>query len=417
MQETPSGALTPRIDLPNCSHCGICLEICPGLALELPESVDPFVGTIRAAYVGHATEELVRSRGQSGGVTSALLLFLLETGQIDSALVTTMREDGSLRPRPTLARTRSEILAAQGSKYCPVAANTELRDLKRDQRIAVVGVSCQIQGLHNLRATRHRLSQHVQFTIGLFCDRTLLYTCIDRMAKDANLSPGNVLALQYRSKERNGWPGEVLFQLRSEEKAFFPSSLRTSLKDYFTPPRCRLCFDKANIFSDISVGDSWGISGHSTEGESVLLARTERGMAALDTACRQGYLNLTPIDPALIIQGQGIEQRRRDFSAYSAAWRQMGRNLPAYQCFGAEVAVPVAPGTQKVLGQKLLLNCRVSESHTKRTALAIARNQQRIDRLKALSAETLARCKGIARTIIKTFSRSRYVLQQEDPKQ
>lgn len=318
--------MQPAVDEDKCVACGKCLEVCPGLTVELDlsESVDPFKGAVSAAYVGHALDEQVRSKGQSGGIVSALLLYLLESGQVDAALVTKLPVDGSLRPVPVLARTRSDILAAQGSKYCPVALNTMLKDVNPGDRIAVVGISCQMHGLQMLTRHQKDLEDTVKYKIGLFCDQTMLYTCIDMMAKNARLARSEIAGLEYRSKARNVWPGKVCFQLNSGQNLYFPPSLRMSLKDYFTPPRCRLCFDKMNILSDLSIGDPWGISNSSKKGESAVIARNDKGVSTLKEACDGGFLKLREIDAELIFQGQDIERKRKNFFTYSEIWRAIG---------------------------------------------------------------------------------------------
>lgn len=47
----------------------------------------------------------------------------------------------------------------------------------------------------------------------------------------------------------------------SGQEKMLPNSYRFALKDYFTSPRCRVCYDKLNTFSDLVFGDPWGMSG------------------------------------------------------------------------------------------------------------------------------------------------------------
>ena len=64
------------------------------------------------------------SRGQDGGLVSAILLWCLEHDRIDAALVSFLEGDGSTwKAMPGLARTREEILASAGSRYT-YSANT-----------------------------------------------------------------------------------------------------------------------------------------------------------------------------------------------------------------------------------------------------------------------------------------------------
>lgn len=386
MRETPAGQLVPSITDEKCALCGLCRKFCSGaeIDLDLPENVDPFKGEVYGAYVGHASDESIRAGGQSGGVASALLLFLLETGQIDTALVSTMPNDGSLRPVPILARTHEEILAAQGSKYCPVAPVAILADISSTDRVAAVGVSCQMHGIKGLIQYNNSLAKTIRYRIGLICDRTLLYSCIDQMALNANLDMHNITGLQYRSKARNGWPGEVSFSLISGETRFFTSSLRTRLKDYFTPPRCRLCFDKMNIFCDISVGDPWGVIG-SVDHCSVVICRSKKGNFLLQNAVNKGYVELREVDLEQIYKGQGIESRRESFSAFMTAGRKMGRYVPQYNGLAPSCFVKGDPATFKSCMRKLSFNYRVASASSEKDILTLVNRNLFISHLKALA--------------------------------
>ena len=405
MQETPSGMLTPLILEEKCVQCGTCRKLCPGLAVEIkPQGVDPFKGNVCAAFVGHACDDFVRYTGQSGGVVSAILIYLLETNQINAALVTVMPANGTLRPEPILARKRSEILAAQGSKYCPVAANKALKDITAGDHIATVGVSCQIHGIQALMRDKESLRNNIKYKIGLFCDRTMFYTCIDMMSKNAGIKRKRIESMEFRSKKRNGWPGEVCFQLHSGNRRYFPAFLRTSVKDYFTPPRCRLCFDKLNVLSDLSIGDPWGLCESDTKNSSVIIARNDKALSLLNNACNNGFLKLKEISAELIYEGQGVEQRRRNFTAFSAIWHEMGRTLPEYRGLDYDLNNIVHFNEIEVLRRKLLLNCHIAESTNKQAALATVKRQMLKDRKKSPASKPLKKLKKKLKRLLKVRS-------------
>ncbi len=132
------GVYVPKLDGRKCNNCGICMKVCPGhevdfkgLNLEIfgKEPEDILIGNYLNCYVGHATDYDIRYNSASGGLVTALLIFALEEGLIDGALVTRMKKDKPLEPEPFIARTREEIIEARGSKYCPVPANVALREI------------------------------------------------------------------------------------------------------------------------------------------------------------------------------------------------------------------------------------------------------------------------------------------------
>jgi len=400
MRETPAGLLVADVQEEKCDHCGVCRLLCPGAELEMEglKGVDPFKGPIVKAYSGHASEEGMRASGQSGGVVSALLLFLLETGRIDRALTTAMPMDGSLRPRPLLARTRDEVLAAQGSKYCPAAPCALLGDIKDGERLAVVGIPCQMHGIQRALRQGSTLVSGITHKIGLFCDRTLLYSCQEHMARQAHLKMSQLAGLEYRSKKRNGWPGEVCFHLVSGEKRFFPPALRMGLKDFYTPPRCRLCFDKLNVFADVAVGDAWGVA-PSVAGDSVLLARNEIGDELIREAMARGYVQARNVDAELVFRGQGGERRRLDFSSFMSLSGRAGRPLPDYKGMAPGFLRAGDTSLDAHNRRRLHYSLRIAGSVTREKALARARAWQRRQRTTDLLASLREKWRRLFRSL------------------
>ena len=86
-----------------------------------PDEVD---GISKDIILARATDPRVHQKGQDGGLVSAILLWAIEHGYIDAALVSYLEGDGSSwKAIPGVARTREEILAAAGSRYT-YSANT-----------------------------------------------------------------------------------------------------------------------------------------------------------------------------------------------------------------------------------------------------------------------------------------------------
>jgi coenzyme F420 hydrogenase subunit beta len=334
MEETPSGLLLARITAELCDGCGRCRRACGGSHLAegvLPEAIDPFKGHVLAAYCGHATDPEIRLSGQSGGVVTALFSFFLEAGIIDQALVNRMPRDGSLRPGPFLAGSRRDLLQSQGSQYCPVALNAAIpRTMgKNGKTLGLAGLPCHLHGLRNAQEFNTPWRAGIGVTIGLFCDRTLSFAAMDYLTRKTNLPPSKIASFRYKDKTIGNFPGSICIYAKDNSVVHLPSYERISAKDFFTPPRCRLCFDKMNILSDISVGDAWGIR-EDRAGYSVLLARTDRGRQLIGEAESAGVLQLSKIDASSVFQGQDIEARRCQWSAHTHVWRRHNHRLPAY---------------------------------------------------------------------------------------
>ena len=63
-----------------------------------------------------AADDQVHENGQDGGLVSAILIWLLDEGYIDGALVSYLEGDGSTwKAKPGVATTKEEVLAAAKS--------------------------------------------------------------------------------------------------------------------------------------------------------------------------------------------------------------------------------------------------------------------------------------------------------------
>lgn len=102
------------------------------------------------------------------------------------------------------------------------------------------------------------------------------------------------------------------------------------IKDYFTPPRCLLCFDKMNIFSDITLGDPHGLQNYdNARGETAILVRNKQGLALIANALKNGSIKLRDIPAQSIFEGQQIElYKKRNWLGYTREWRELGLPLP-----------------------------------------------------------------------------------------
>ena len=401
ISETPAGLVQPVVDESRCVKCGSCLAVCPGKGIDFDDLdiADPCRGHVAGAYAGHATDPRIRSGAQGGGLITALLGYAFDARLIDAALVTGLADDGSCRTLPFLARSLDEALGAQGSKYTPAPVLSVLRDATPGERLAVVGLPCHVQAIHNLRVTRHPLAADICLLIGLFCDRTLTYRCIDLMAGQAGLDPTQIRSIRTEGgRKRIGWAGEVRFRLNDDTEQAHPASLRIGLKEYCTPPRCRICLDKTNVYSDISVGDTWGLP-QTEVGESAALARTERGIETLAKAQEAGAVELHEIDAAAVFRGQGVANRRETVAVFSRSWRRLGLAAPV--CPLNESYVQTSRHVERRCHRLLAFNVSAASSTSPAEALATVERRIRRDRL-------LAGAKAPLRSVYTTMKRLRH---------
>ena len=97
-----NGIYIPKLDKEKCTKCGLCFEVCPGYSVDFKklnqeifgkQPEDILLGNYLNCYIGHATDYNIRYNSSSGGLVTALLIFALEEGLIDGALISKVRGD------------------------------------------------------------------------------------------------------------------------------------------------------------------------------------------------------------------------------------------------------------------------------------------------------------------------------------
>jgi len=310
--EIPVPTITKSSD---CTACNRCIKACPGVSVDfehLNETIfgkqpkDFQLGVFDSCYLGKTLDQKIRDVYSSGGVISSLLTYLLESGIINGALVTKMSSENPFQTEAFLANTVKEIRQAAGSKYCPVATNTVIKDiLRKDGKFAVVGLPCHIQGLRKAESLDPKLKAKIFVHLGLFCGHTVNSFGIFYLLKKLHIEKEDVTQIRYRS---HGWPGGLLVELRDKDSIFYPpqaywNNLFSNFS--FTPKRCLLCPDGVNEFADLSFGDAWLPEiPRGRYGTSIIISRTAIGEHLLNLGKSSGKIELIKIKPEKVIQSQ-----------------------------------------------------------------------------------------------------------------
>ena len=315
-----NGLFLPEVNVEKCTRCGLCLEYCSGHSVDFEElnseifgkqPKDHFLGNYLKCYIGHSNDDWIRFNSSSGGIATQLLLFALEKGLVDKALVTRMRKDNPLEPEPFIARTREEIISASKSKYCPVPLNAALKEIiNADGRFAIVGLPCHIHGVRRAEMVSKELRDRITLHVGLFCSHTVNFTGTDFLLMRFGVRKNDVVKLDYRGK---GLPGSMSIQLKDGRnlsvrfirgwKAYW--NVFSSF--FFTPLRCMMCPDQSNELADVSVGDAWLPElKRARLGESVLVARTPIAEEMLALMKKRRVLLLRVVSPSKVKESQAF---------------------------------------------------------------------------------------------------------------
>jgi len=310
MLRTSKGNFFPEVNDRKCKQCNFCIDVCPGhyvnfgrlSSLQIGGKYqDDFVGKFISISIGHATNEKIRRISASGGIVSSLLIFALERGIIDGALVTRMKRNTPLEPEVIVAKTKEEILSAAQSKYIQIPINTALQNVINDKgKFAIVGLPCHIHGVRKAEFLFENLREKLILHIGLFCS-SCSFLPTDHLLKKLKIKSEKVDKLEYREGK---WPGQVLIGLKDGTER------RVGIHDFdwllrlFTPLRCSFCVDHTNELADISLGDAWLPELKGQKGWSVIISRTDFGEIVLKKAEAEQILETYFGDKQKLIESQ-----------------------------------------------------------------------------------------------------------------
>lgn len=312
MKTNISGYLLAVIDEDKCINCGICYNVCPSTN-QNPSSikdVDIFHGELQCGYIGYAEDKEIRQKSQSGGIVTALLCYLLEKKLIDGAIVNTFNNT-TQRPQVIYAKTKEEIVGGCGSYYAQSSVVKTTLENSKGKKTAAVTLGCQSESLRLIRENYPSI-ELPDYVIGLICaGQNSSYMINDLIKQSGCGSNEQVEKFRFRDKNSGGWPGNVV--IYTDKNTYnIDKKRRLTLKLMYEAYRCILCFDQMNIFSDIVVGDPWGIPiNDSRYGYSVVIARTEKGKRLLEEAMRDGAIIMKKISVGKIIKGQTVDGRHK----------------------------------------------------------------------------------------------------------
>jgi coenzyme F420 hydrogenase subunit beta len=292
-----------------CTGCSLCWDFCPrgGLRHEatwgLLEPADGQVGwKVTGAPVASANglgpvHETWTARArpgvagaQDGGLVSALLIALLEAGEIDGALVARESPTEPWKGEPYLARTPEEVVACAGSFYNQTMALAAL-DLKGRHglpprpRIAVVGTPCEVEAIRAMQARPWAWGAQrvdaVLLTVALLCTKSFNYE---------KLMLGEIQRQRGIALEQVGKVDVIHGRLLVEDRDG-NTLVSEPVRDFHGAALkgCDECADFLGRAADISVG-----SVGSEDGWSSVLVRTRAGRDAFERV--RGRLELRDLD-------------------------------------------------------------------------------------------------------------------------
>ena len=274
-------------EIEKCIECGLCYTICPEIA-EMEEETKSLVswsapiGRVLENSVARAKDPEIWNAGTDGGLVTAILMHLFETGKIDGAIVT--RQINKFQREPFLALSKEDIKKSAGfhfdtshgmksfsDRYLTFSSIEELRPLmaKGLRRVAFVGTPCQIKSIRKMQALQIVPSEAISHCLGLFCSGNFVFGQKQRqkLAEIGNFSWDNVVKINIKND----------FQVHLQGGEIVTISL--DKLEFMKREACRFCPDYSAEFADLSFGGV-GVD----EGWTNVLARTPLGRAVFADA-------------------------------------------------------------------------------------------------------------------------------------
>lgn len=329
------GQLLPNINSKTCIKCELCYDSCPSLDLKRNNPVLfrnglNLYGNILNSYIGKALDDIIYQNSQSGGVSTAILTYLFDSKFIDAAVVCSVEYSVEYQSNAIIVTNKQELLKCQKSSYSPVDMVSALKKTSSYDSVAFVGTGCHIQGVRTLQSIgKGKKYANIKYLIGLICDRTLCKTATDVLY--GHHGNGKKKKIIWRDKSENYKNAKLLIIEENGRKIELSSWKRHYLKQYFTAPRCLICYDKLNLNADIVLGDPWGVKDVDwIRGESLVLCRTNRGQTIINQMIRSNLVYLRQVEPHYALKGQAMETRLSNIRKNMLLFKEKGWILPHY---------------------------------------------------------------------------------------
>ncbi|HEV3473735.1 MAG TPA: Coenzyme F420 hydrogenase/dehydrogenase, beta subunit C-terminal domain, partial [Actinomycetota bacterium] len=240
-------------------------------------------GVYRSKTLARATDKRITARGQDGGAVTALLMWGLENGELDGAVVSAPSEHVPWLDEPRLVTSTDELIGAAGSRYTYCATPLGLRQAAaaKCKNVALVGVSCESTAVRQMTAEGiKRWTRSLKLVIGLMCCETFDYEAfmIGQVQHELGIPLSDITKVNVK--------GKVIVSLKDGRDVDIPlKEARPYANEW-----CHHCPDFAAEHADLSCG------GLGMEGWTMILVRTERGEEFLNKVVAAGGLELRPAE-------------------------------------------------------------------------------------------------------------------------
>lgn len=356
----------------NSKGCHRCFDACPGVGIDLINfaknifeqekiSTDRILGPYIQCFIGHSTDYDMRYHSASGGALSHFLIYLLEHGEIDGALVTKFCKESPLKVKSFIATTREDIIAARSSKYAPTSFYEAFSEIKKfgGSRLVVVGVPCQIEGMRKLMSIDKKIREKVCGLFSVYCSGSRSFSFTEYVLKTRKIDVDKLDFLAYRD---NGCLGGMV--AKGDGIDFYEDYQRYChpLRSIFIPHRCMLCVDHFGELADISFGDIHKPPYSEDKiGINSIIVRDSVWLSKLRNAAEQKSLFLKELSSSEILASQKMAYiKKKRNVVFALIEKKLGKRVPEFgSTYGATIGIKSIVDYIQVFVQRLIGNNRL----------------------------------------------------------
>jgi len=305
-------------------------RVCPGITIQNRNYGKHLSiwGNVLQVSNAWAADDNIRRQSSSGGVTSALAVYLLESRQVDGVLHVGVQEGTYLYNKLYVSRNRNDVLARNASRYAPAEVFNHIIDIfvaDQQETFAFIGKPCDIAAMQNFIAAYPEYKHKVKYYLAIFCAGMPSYKATEKALATFNKKE-KPRSLRYRG---DGWPGyfTATYQDGTSCRMTYNESWGKILgRDLGF--RCKICPDGIGLLADIASGDSWNTKdGYpdftEADGKNFCFIRTDKGLKLFKEAEEKGYIVTESLNVNEIQYMQRYQYDRR----HLVGWR-----IAAVQC-------------------------------------------------------------------------------------
>lgn len=300
MVENEEGFKYPVIDNSKCIDCQMCKKTCPVLKSNQKESLNE-------CYAAFSKNKEIRENGSSGGIFQILAENVLKKGGI----VIGAAFDEKFVLSHTPIDKYQDLDKLLGSKYVQSDMKKIYKYVKeklKDRLILFVGTPCQVAGLKSYI----KLNDENLITIDFICHGVPSNKVFQKYIKEIEKKNGKKIDYYSFRNKRNGWKNYntkiVVENNELIEHHNKNNYMKIFLWDLALRPSCYNCkFKLGNKYSDITLGDFWGIENmpqimeDDDEGISSVIINTTNGKKFFEKNTEKMFYNRCEIENILKI--------------------------------------------------------------------------------------------------------------------